>query len=266
MSTTAAIPAFGTVLKEWRGVRRMSQLELGSIADVSPRHISFLETGRSQPSRQMILHLANVLDVPRQERNRLLGAAGFAPQYESHAPDSAAMKPIADAIEWTLRQHDPFPAIVLDRHWNVVNTNSAGSMMFAMLELAEQTNLIHEFVHGHNLRERIVNWSKVGYFLLTRLRTESAAVGGDPVLDEAISALAKDPSITPPSAARLPPVLPAIFRIGDTEVSLLSTIAQFGSAEDIALADQRLELFFPADEATKQLLLSVGIDEVLPKT
>jgi transcriptional regulator with XRE-family HTH domain len=249
---------FGLVLKEWRGVRRMSQLELGSSADVSPRHISFLESGRSNPSRPMVLHLTEVLEVPRQERNRFLGAAGFAPMYEKHDPESAAMEPIRQAISWTLQQHDPFPAIVLDRHWNVLDVNKAAAMMFAMLGVDAEINMIDVLIHSDNVREQIVNWSEVGYFLLTRLRTESAAVGGDDILDAAIALLLTDDEITPPTTSPLPPALPAIFKIDELQVSLLSTIAQFGSAEDIALVDQRIELFFPADEATRALFLSAA--------
>lgn len=204
----------------------------------------------------MVLHLTEVLDVPRQERNRFLGAAGFSPVYERHDPDGEAMEPIRQAINWTLEQHDPFPAIVLDRHWNVIKVNNSAAMMFTMLGLDTEINMIEVFVHNTHMRDQIVNWSEVGYFLLTRLRTENAAIGGDPVLDQAIAALAADEQIGPSSSMALPPAMPAIFRIGDVEVSLLSTIAQFGSAEDIALADQRIELFFPADEVTRALFLS----------
>lgn len=249
---------FGTVLKEWRGVRRMSQLELGSRAEVSARHISFLESGRSNPSRLMVMHLTEVLDVPRQERNRFLGAAGFAPVYEQHDPDSEAMEPIRQAIQWTLDQHDPFPAIVLDRHWNVTQVNKAGATMFAMLGIDTDINMIEVMITSDDIRESIVNWGEVGYFLLTRLRTESAALGGDPLLDQAIAMLAADDAVVPPLTSPLPPVVPAIFDIDGLRVSLLSTIAQFGSAEDIALADQRIELFFPADDATRQLLLAAA--------
>ena len=250
---------FGSVLKEWRGVRRMSQLELGSLAEVSTRHISFLESGRSNPSRPMVLHLSEVLEIPRQDRNRLLGAAGFAPMYQTHDPDGEEMEPIRQAINWTLEQHDPFPAVVLDRHWNVLEVNTAGAMMFELLGVVTDVNMIDLFIKDDRVRSMIVNWSEVGYFLLTRLRTESAAVGGDAILDAAVASLVADESITARDAATpLLPALPAVFNINGLEVSLLSTIAQFGSAEDIALADQRIELFFPGDEATKQLLLSAA--------
>ncbi len=249
---------FGTVLKEWRAIRRMSQLELGSLAEVSPRHISFLESGRSNPSRPMVLHLTEILEVPRQERNRFLGAAGFSPIFTKHDPDGAEMEPIRDAIRWTLDRHDPFPAIVIDRHWNVVSANKSAALMFAFLGVDPNVNMIELFVEDGGAKDLVVNWSEVGYFLLTRLRTENAAVGGDDVLTRAIAILSADPAIVPPARSPLPPALPITLRLGDSELSLLSTIAQFGSAEDIALADQRVELFFPADDATRQVFLSAG--------
>lgn len=253
--------SFGTVLKEWRAVRRMSQLELGSLAEVSPRHISFLESGRSNPSRTMVLHLTEILEVPRQERNRFLGAAGFSPVFTEHDPDGAEMEPIRQAITWTLERHDPFPAIVLDRHWNVVSSNQSAALMFAFLGVNPEVNMIDLFLEDGGAKELVVNWSEVGYFLLTRLRTENAAVGGDEILERAIATLSDDPEIAPPAASPLPPALAVTLRLGDANISLLSTIAQFGSAEDIALADQRVELFFPADDATRALFMSAGIGD-----
>ncbi len=253
--------SFGTVLKEWRAVRRMSQLELGSLAEVSPRHISFLESGRSNPSRTMVLHLTEILEVPRQERNRFLGAAGFSPVFTKHDPDGAEMEPIRQAITWTLERHDPFPAIVLDRHWNVVSSNQSAALMFAFLGVNPEVNMIDLFLEDGGAKELVVNWSEVGYFLLTRLRTENAAVGGDEILERAIATLSDDPEIAPPAASPLPPALAVTLRLGDANISLLSTIAQFGSAEDIALADQRVELFFPADDATRALFMSAGIGD-----
>ncbi len=253
--------SFGTVLKEWRAVRRMSQLELGSLAEVSPRHISFLESGRSNPSRTMVLHLTEILEVPRQERNRFLGAAGFSPVFTKHDPDGAEMEPIRQAITWTLERHDPFPAIVLDRHWNVVSSNQSAALMFAFLGVNPEVNMIDLFLEDGGAKELVVNWSEVGYFLLTRLRTENAAVGGDETLERAIATLSDDPEIAPPAASPLPPALAVTLRLGDANISLLSTIAQFGSAEDIALADQRVELFFPADDATRALFMSAGIGD-----
>ena len=248
---------FGAVLKEWRGIRRMSQLDLSNLADVSARHISFLESGRSKPSRPMALHLAEALEIPLAERNRLLSAAGFTPQWHQRDMDTEAMTPVREALGWTLARHDPYPAVVLDRHWNIVDQNRSSQMMLGALGLEGAVSFLDEMRAGGSMREVIDNWSTVGRFMLSRLRTESAALGGDPVLDAAIAELAADEAIGELDAP-LPPVVTVDFRIGDACVSLFSTIAQFGTAEDLALAELRIELFFPADEPTRALLEAIA--------
>ena len=248
MSTT-----FGAVLKEWRGIRRMSQLDLSNLADVSARHISFLESGRSKPSRPMALHLADTLDIPRAERNRLLTAAGFSPMWHEHDLGAEAMGPVHDALRWTLERHNPYPAVVLDRHWKIVDQNAASEALLGGLGLSGEVDFLDEFVGDGRLHTLIDNWGAVGRYMLTRLRTESAAVGGDPVLDAAVTRLAADDAVGPIEEA-LPPVVTVDFRIGDAFISLFSTIAQFGTAEDLALAELRIELFFPADDPTREFL------------
>lgn len=248
MSTT-----FGSVLKEWRGIRRMSQLDLSNVADVSARHISFLESGRSRPSRPMAMHLAEALDLPRADRNRLLTAAGFSPMWRTHDLAADVMAPVHDAIRWTLERHLPYPAMVLDRHWQVVDQNTASQALLAGLGITGEISFLDEMVGDGALWAMIDNQGEVGRYLLTRLRTESAAVGGDPVLDAAIEQLAANSDLTPVDEP-LPPVVTADFRIGDVCLSLFSTIAQFGTAEDLALAELRIELFFPADEPTRDFL------------
>jgi len=244
---------FGAVLKEWRGIRRLSQLELSNVADVSARHISFLESGRSKPSRPMALHLASALDIPRAERNRLLTAAGFAPVWREQQRDAQAMAPVHQAIQWTLERHNPYPAVVLDRHWRVVDQNQASRTLLAALGVTGEIDFLDQVTGDGELRKIIDNWSEVGHYMLTRLRTESAAVGGDPVLDHAIQRLAVDPALRI-ADGDLPPVVSVDFRVGDACVSLFSTIAQFGTAEDLALAELRIELFFPADEPSREFL------------
>lgn len=261
MSPSTSSSSFGTVLKEWRGIRRLSQLELSNLAEVSARHISFLESGRSAPSRDMAVHLATALDVPRAERNRLLIAAGFAPIWRAHDLEAEAMAPINQAMAWTLERHNPYPAVILDRHWRVVAQNEASAKLLGALGIAGDStgdiDLLAEFTEGGALRAIIDNWSSVGHYVLTRLRTESAAVGGDPILDRAIEGLTSDPEVVTLDRD-LPPVISADFRIGDACVSLFSTIAQFGTAEDLALAELRIELFFPGDEATRQFLVELA--------
>lgn len=248
---------FGAVLKEWRGLRRMSQLDLSNAAEVSARHISFLESGRSKPSRPMAVHLAEALDLPRSERNRLLTAAGFSPMWRQQELDDAAMAPIQAALQWTLDRHNPYPAVVLDRHWRVVEMNAASKSMMAALGIEGEIDFLDQMTGDGAMRQIIDNWSSVGRYILVRLRTESAAVGGDPVLDAAIERLAADPELEV-SLEELPPVVTADLRIGDACLSLFSTIAQFGTAEDLALAELRIELFFPADEPSREFLEAIA--------
>jgi transcriptional regulator with XRE-family HTH domain len=253
-----ATSTFGTVLKEWRQQRRMSQLDLSNRAEVSARHISFLESGRSKPSRVMAVHLAEALDIPRGERNRLLTAAGFAPMWQARDLADDEMIPVNEAISWTLQRHDPFPAVVLDRHWKVVRQNDSSAAVLGALGLTGEVDFLEEMTADEGrMRVLIDNWPMAGRFLLARLRTESAAVGGDPVLDAAIEHMAADPELAA-DGGPLPPVVNLDLRLGDVCLSFFSTIAQFGTAEDLALAELRIELFFPADEPTRKFLVATG--------
>ncbi len=252
--------AFGTVLKEWRGRRRMSQLDLGLTADVSARHISFLETGRARPSRAMVASLCEALEVPRAERNSVLHAAGFAPAYRRRDLDAAEMAHVRAAVDWTLDRHAPYPAMALDRHWHVVRANAPMQAMLAGLGVGEGDSLLHATLDVARMRQIIENWEDVGRHLVARLRTESAHLGGDQVLDEAAAALsatlgpAQAPAHTKTEGA-LGAVLPTRYRTPDGCVlSLMSTMAQFGTAEDIALSELRIEMMFPADDATRAAL------------
>lgn len=248
---------FGETLKQWRGLRRMSQLDLGLAANVSARHISFLETGRARPSRPMILQLAETLDVPRAERNRMLTAAGFRAAYETRPFDEAEMWPVDAAIDRIIERHDPYPAFVFDRHWTLLRANMAGRAVAAILGIGEGESFLEAMTKPDGL-DVIENRDEVVQHMLARLSTESAYAGGDAVLDAAIARLAADPAARrDPDRAAMPAVVPVHFRIGGQRFSLFSVIAQFGSAEDIALADLRIELFFPADEATRKALESM---------
>ncbi len=249
---------FGKALKEWRNCRRISQLDLGLRAGVSARHISFLETGRSRPSREMVQRLSEHLEIPLSSRNALLNAAGFAAVYSSRDLDDDEMAQIRAAIDWTLRRHEPFPAMALDRYWNVVRTNTPGSRMLSVIGLRQGGSMLDAITDTERMESAVVNWSEVAQHLLGRLRTESAFVGGDPVLDGAADRLA---AAQPPRRAEgggpLPAVVPIEFRVAGATLSLFSTIAQFGTAEDIALADLRLEMYFPANEQTREALISL---------
>ena len=249
--------AFGTLLKDWRSQRRLSQLDLGLAANVSARHISFLETGRSRPSRSMVVLLSETLEIPRANRNSLLDAAGYSPAYRSRDLDEAEMAAVRAAVDWTLERHDPLPAIAIDRHWTIVAANRSATALLVGVGLRAGDSLLQAFTNSPTLRAAIDNWPEMARYLLARLRTESTHLGGDPVLDAAADRLAAEVSgSAAPATGVLPAVVPTRYRMNGTVLSLFSTIAQFGTAEDISLADLRIELMFPADEATRLILLS----------
>ena len=252
--------SFGAVLKEWRGQRRMSQLDLGLSSNVSARHISFLETGRAKPSRSMVLQLCETLEMPRNARNSLLNAAGYAPAYRSRDLDAADMDHVRAAVEWTLERHNPYPAMALDRHWTIVKANQAAGFLLAGAGVTEGDSLLAALTDSERFAAVIENWREVAQHMVVRLRTESAHLGGDPVLDQAANALMLALGATPhPAPAQpLPAIIPARYRAGDRTFSFFSTLAQFGTAEDIALAELKIEMMFPADEETRHALLQLS--------
>lgn len=249
--------SFPTLLKDWRGRRRVSQLDLGLSANVSARHIAFLETGRSKPSRSMVLQLSEALMIPPAERNALLNAAGFTAAYRRRDLTDPEIKHVYEAVTWTLERHDPFPGLALDRHWTIVMANKAATMLLAGAGLNVGDSLLEAAIHAPAMRAVIDNWPEVARYMATRLRTESVHLGGDPVLDQAAAKLAEEVRGTEPGGdAAAQAVVATRYRAGDVTLSLFSTIAQFGSAADIALADLQIELMFPADEATRKIFMS----------
>ncbi|MEZ5932379.1 MAG: helix-turn-helix transcriptional regulator [Alphaproteobacteria bacterium] len=251
--------SFGALLRDWRDRRHMSQLDLGLTANVSARHISFLETGRARPSRAMVQMLGEVLDVPRTSRNALLHAAGFAPAYRSRDWSEGEMGPVRAALDWMLTRHDPYPAFALDRHWLLIRANRAAGALFGVLGLEEGGSLLDVLTDREVSEALFENWREVMHHLLARLRTESLHLGGDVVLDaaaETIATVLGSPSAVPTGA--LAAVIPTRLRAGGVTLSLFSTVAQFGTAEDIALADLKIEMLFPADESTREVLVGMG--------
>lgn len=249
--------AFGSQLKTWRERRRISQLDLGLSANISTRHLSFLETGRSKPSRPMVLMLCETLDVPHGERNAFLNAAGFAPAYRSRGWSDDDMAPVRAAVDWTMTRHDPYPAFVLDRHWILLKANRSASALLGATGLSEGDSLLDALIDVETSAALFENWQEVMQHMITRLRTESLHLGGDQVLDDTVEKLVaalggQKSAHEGPLAA----VVPARYRAGDVTLSFLSTIAQFGTAEDIALADLKIEMMFPADETTRCMLVN----------
>jgi len=247
---------FGDVLRDWRGKRRRSQLDLGLSANVSARHISFLETGRARPSRSMVLTLCEDLEIPRPDRNRMLTAAGFAPLYHARRWDAEDMAPARAAMDHMLASHAPFPGLALDRHWTVLRMNAPAERLFGLFGIGEGDAMLEAMLDTPALLSAIENLPELATHLATRLRTEAAQTGGDAALE----ALAARFERQAPDGSRpdgpLPAFVPTRIRLGEARLAFLSIIAQFGTAEDIALAEIRVELMFPADDATRDALLA----------
>ncbi|MCG7622584.1 helix-turn-helix domain-containing protein [Epibacterium sp. Ofav1-8] len=250
---------FGAALKDWRQIRRRSQLDLAMAAGVSARHLSFLETGRAQPSRAMVLRLAAELAVPQAGVNTLLQAAGLAPAYGARRLTDAEMAPLRDAVEWMLTRHAPYPAMALDRHWRICALNAPARSLLAPVGLGEGADMLSELMQNQRLRDSLINLAEIERLTLHRLRSELAHFGREPVLEDAIRRLEAHVVAAPDTgpAEGLPPVIPARYRLGGQELSFFSAISQFGTVEDIALSELKIECLFPADEPTRAALIAL---------
>ena len=249
---------FGALLKEWRTRRRASQLDLALGAGVSARHVSFLETGRARPSRAMVLRLAAELDVPLAARDGWLLAAGLAPAYAPRDPDEAEGRMAWGAVTWMVDRHDPYPALALDRRWRVMRANAAAGRLLGGVGVGDGDSLLEAFLAPGPLRDAIVNAGEVAAHLRARLAAEDCHYGGDPVLGGAVARLDAMWGSSDAHGAAEPAgaFLPVRYRVGSAELSLFSTVAQFQTAQDIALSELRVELMFPADDASRAMLLA----------
>jgi transcriptional regulator with XRE-family HTH domain len=261
-SYAAARPAVGTLLRDWRQRRRMTQMDLALEADVSARHLSFIETGRSTPSADMVKHLAEQLDVPLRERNELLLAAGYAPAYGQRDLDEPEMGPVREALDRVLKGHEPFPAVVVDRHWGMVAGNSAIPLLTAGVAehlLAPPVNVLRLTLHPEGMAPRIVNLAEWRAHLLDRLGRQ-AVTSGDPALAALHDELARLPGGPGPTRAHAPDLAageiatPLRIRHGEGELSFISTYTTFGTAVDVTVSELSIEAFFPADEVTARAL------------
>lgn len=260
---TAAAAAVGDLLREWRQRRHLSQLDLACDAEISTRHLSFIETGRSTPSREMVLKLAERLEVPLRARNTLLTAAGYAPVYAERPLGDPALAPAREAIDRLLTAHEPYPAIAIDRHWTLVAGNRVAARLMGGVDpalLQPPANVLRLSLHPGGLATRIVNLVEWRTHLLARLRRQ-VDVSADPVLADLLRELAAYP---PPdgvawSAAAVTHdygsvLVPLQLRTGDRILSFFSTTTIFGTPVDVTLSEIALESFFPADAATGELL------------
>jgi transcriptional regulator with XRE-family HTH domain len=251
--TTATL---GTLLRDWRQRRHLSQLDLALDAGVSARHLSFLETGRSKPSREMVLHLSEQLDVPLRDRNALLLAAGFAPAYEERPIDSPEMAPARDALEKILTGHEPYPAVVVDRWWNLVAANRAIALFTDLAAphlLEPPVNVLRASLHPEGFAPRIVNLGEWRAHLVERLRRQ-VVLTGDERLTELLEEISGYPGGDGHEVGGDEIAVPLRFRTDDGELRFFGTIATFGTAVDITLSELAIEAFFPADAQTAELL------------
>jgi len=259
-SSSTPEPRFGQLLAGWRRMRAKSQLELAIEARVSPRHVSFVETGRSIPSREMVLALATALDVPLRERNALLLAAGYAPIYREAPLDAPELEAARHALALILEHQEPYPAVVMNRYWDVLDANEAARDFLGFLSgdaaPAAPLNVVRQMLRPDGLRPHVTNWEEVAESLVQRVHRE--ALGG--VADERTRGLLAEVTAYPGVPARwrtfdpgvaLGPLVPICFAKDDVVARYFSTVTTIGTAQDVTLQELRVECFFPADAATR---------------
>jgi len=262
--------AFGVGLGRWRAARRESQLSLACLAGVSQRHLSFIESGRSRPSREMVVRLCESLDIPLRARNELLAAAGFAPLYsERPLGDGPELAAVRSALDLILAHHEPYPAFVLDRAWRVLMSNAAGERLvgacvdaatLARLSDAGALNFIRLMFEPVQMRPRIRNWTEVEARLVARLRREAGADPGSPSAQLLAELAPSGPTMLPVSPEVVAPTVPVELALGDATLRLFNAITTFGTPQDITVQELRIELSFPADAASQALLGELAKD------
>lgn len=253
---------FPHLLKSWRVKRRLSQLELALSAGVSQRHVSFLESGRAKPSRSMILQLSETLEVPLRDRNDWLTAAGFAPLFRARPLDDPQMGQVMSAVKMMLSCHAPFPALAVDRAWNIAMANEPFDMIMTMFgdDLwskigGERRNLMRLFFHPAGIKPYVTNWSAIAPLLWHRAQREAETVGGQEMKSVLLDLAEYQDAETLWAAEEtaLVPVLPLEIEKDGLHISLFTIIATFGTAQDVTADELRIETLFPADAATEAL-------------
>ncbi len=254
-----SIQPVGEQLRHWRARRRLSQLDLAMEAGISQRHLSFVESGRSRPGRDMVLLLAERLELPLRERNRLLLGAGHAPHFAEHALEDEAMADVREAMMLILKGHEPFPALVVDRAWNLVAHNDALGPLLAGVApwlLARPCNVLKLSLHREGLGPRIANYGEWRAHILARLRHEAKATG-DATIEAVLAELEAMPSLEQrrqPPVVAASPVVPLRLRTDQGELSFISTTTVFGTPQNVTLSELAIEAFYPADAATRAAL------------
>ncbi|RZI86490.1 MAG: XRE family transcriptional regulator [Rubrivivax sp.] len=282
MTTAEHLPAsprepatFGRLLRQWRGLRKRSQLDLALDASVSQRHLSFLESGRSQPSRDMVLQLAEALAVPLRERNLLMHAAGFAPAYQQRPLQDDDMKAVREALDLTLQHHEPYPAVVVNRQWDMLMSNRASERFVALLGPPDELwhrvdpnggrNVMRMTLHPDGLQTRLRNWPQVAALLLTRLHREVAANPTHDGLGQLLADVSQFRGVPaacqsgPPWLAPMPPpIFPLEYDLGVHTLKVFSMVSTFGTALDITAEELRVETFFPADDFSRDFFQTLA--------
>jgi transcriptional regulator with XRE-family HTH domain len=261
-SETTPRAYFGVLLRRWRAARRISQLTLALDADISTRHLSCVERGRAQPSREMVLRLAEALDIPLRERNTLLLAAGYAALYRHTRLDAPEMEAARQAIDLLLSQLEPYPAIVIDRYWDTLQMNSGMRHFLARFPIGDSVkphNGVRFVFHPKGLRPFIENWESVAAHIIARVHRAVIANPTDETMKRFLEELLSYPAV--PSRWRVPdiddsppPFLTINYKSNNSTLRWFSTHATFGSPQDVALQEMRIETFFPADETTRAAL------------
>jgi transcriptional regulator with XRE-family HTH domain len=260
MTATQPLRPVGELLRQWRERRRLSQLDLALQTEISTRHLSFVETGRSRPSRDMLLRLAEQLEVPLRERNHLLVAGGYAPVYGQAALDAPELAGVRAALRQVLAGHEPYPAVVVDRSWHLVDANAPVALFLEQVSpelLAPPVNVLRVSLHPEGMAPRILNLGEWRAHLLGRLRRQ-VALTADRGLAELHEELRAYPCDQPEPEVEVPGpgevVVPLRLRHGGRELSLLSIMASFGTPLDVTVAELAIESFFPADPETGRIL------------
>ncbi len=252
-------PSFGPLLRKWRQARGLSQERLAVGAEISTRHLSFLENRNAAPSREMVLILANALDLPLRERNAMLASAGFAAVYHESTLDGAAMAPIRRALDHLLRAHEPYGAVVVDRLWNLRSANTGATRMLAALlpspiDPFVAGNVLRVFFHPAGLRAIIVDWEEAASMFLERIHRDAAMYPEDhelrALLDEVLGYPGVPATLRAPGHAPIAPVLSVHIRHDGLDLKLFTTITTLGTPLDVTAQELRIESYFPADDIT----------------
>ena len=242
----------GSILKKWRKLRRYSQLQLAIELDISSKHICFIETGKSKPSKEMIIRLSHFLLLPKSEINTFLHSAGYAPIYTDLSVTDQSLKPVFEAIDKMIENHMPYPALVLNKDWDIIKTNDAANQLMIALGFQNHNNIIEALISDNPKTSKIIDWHKTVQLILIRLRQEISFLGDSARLQSLEKQLSDClPATEDQAISDEKIVLSTKFKINNKVLSFFSIIAQLSTVQDITLSEYKVELMFPSDENTK---------------